>query len=350
MTSAGLTPTELGRLGAWFQAYAGAAGSLSAELIAGGRSNLTYRINDSAGATWALRRPPQGGVLHGAHDVAREHRILTGLGGDTAVPAPRVVGPLGDAALLGAPFIVMEFAAGRIVRTAADAADISTAVRWRLGTAAVETLAALHAVDVDAVGLGDLGPRSGYLRRQLRRWRRQLDATGPVDATLDEGHRRLEAAAPADGVTTLVHGDYRLDNLVAAPSGEVTAILDWELATLGAPLADLALLLVYWPQRSGEPSIVPDPPTVLTGFPPRDHIVRRYAHASGWEPGALDAELPYWTAFASWKLACIIHGVVTRYGAGFGGGQASDDIEWLSAAGEAFADRALVGVPRATAT
>ncbi len=303
----------------WFDAHVpGARPPLTFELVAGGRSNLTFRVDDAAGHTYALRRPPVGHVLPTAHDMAREHRILTALG-PTPVPVPETYGLCEDEAVNGRPFYVMAFVDGLVVRDAAVAeARLDPAARRAAGESLADTLAALHAVDVDTVGLGDLARRDGYVDRQLRRWSGQVahslgDGPPPPGlARLDELGRELAARIPEQTASTIVHGDYRLDNVVLHPDGTVAAVLDWELCTLGDPLADVGLLLDYW-GSPGEPSLLgPEPASALDGFWSKEQVLARYAASSGRDV----RDVGYFQAFGYWKLACILQGVYARYQAG----------------------------------
>jgi len=306
----------------WFSAHvAGSRPPLSFSLIAGGRSNLTYRVVDDAGNVYALRRPPLSHVLPTAHDMAREYRVITALG-PTAVPVPRTHGLCEDPAVNDQPFYVMEFVDGHIVRDAPGAQrDLDEAARHRAGESLADTLAALHAVDVDAVGLGDFAKRDGYIERQLRRWYEQfrrsqvegLDTATVVGAV----HDRLAAEIPPQKGTSIVHGDYRLDNTVLGPDGAVRAVLDWEICTLGDPLADVGLLMVYWTDPGDEAALLGVTPTTVAGFPDRAAMQARYAAASGRDL----AGLGYYVAFGYWKLACILQGVYARY---VGGARAGD--------------------------
>lgn len=319
----------------------GAVPPFSFELVSGGRSNLTYAVTDAAGRRVALRRPPVGHVLPTAHDMAREHRIVAALG-PTAVPVPRALAFCGDPSVTGAPFYVMEFVEGYVLRDAKGVeAALEPPARRRLGEDLVDVLVALHALDVDAVGLGDLGRRDGYLARQLARWhgqfdRSQVEGEERVEA-VDEVHELLARALPAEGAPTLVHGDYRLDNTVVSDAGEVRAVLDWELCTLGDPLADVGLLLVYWAEPGDElTALGNDAPTLAGGFPTRQEVAQRYAAGSGRDLAGLD----YYVAFGYWKLACILQGVHARYRAGAGGGDRSgtevfrDQVRALAAAAQ----------------
>jgi len=285
---------------------------LSFELITGGHSNLTYRVADAQGVRWVLRRPPLGQVLATAHDMGREHTILAALG-PTDVPVPSVVGLCTDDEVNGAPFYVMDFVPGTVVRDVTTSNELTVAQRRRAGESIVETLAAIHAVDVDMVGLGDLGRREGYIERQLRRWYGQFEKSKTEERPLvDEVYRRLADAVPEQGPATIVHGDYRLDNCMLGEDGSIVAVLDWEICTLGDPLADVGLLQVYWadpdePTHSGLPA-----PTSAEGFPTKADLAARYAEVSGRDLSALD----FYVAFGYWKLACIIEGVYARYKGG----------------------------------
>ncbi len=311
-------------VGRWLEKeIPGSRPPFSFALIAGGRSNLTYRVTDAAGRVHALRRPPLSHVLPTAHDMAREYRVISALG-PTAVPVPQTFGLCLDTDVNDAPFYVMEFVDGLILRDAQAAEQgLDMAARHRTGLALAETLAALHAVDVDAVGLGDFAKREGYISRQLRRWHEQfrnsqvegLDTATVVNAV----HDRLAATIPAQRGAAIVHGDFRLDNTVLAPDGSVRAVLDWEICTLGDPLADVGLLMVYWTEPGDDAALVGLTPTTAPGFVTRQEIQDAYASASG-----RDLEhLGYYTAFGYWKLACIVQGVYARYAGGAAAGDRS---------------------------
>ena len=300
---------------------AGTAAPLAFALIAGGRSNLTYAVTDANGRRLALRRPPLSHVLPTAHDMAREFRVLSALQ-DTAVPVPTTFGLCTDPAVNGSSFYVMEFVDGHILRDAAAVEQaLDVAARRRASESMADTLAKLHAVDVDAVGLGDFAKRDGYIERQLRRWYEQFSNSqvAGVDTASIVGavHDRLAAAVPAQGATAIVHGDYRLNNTVLGDDGAVRAVLDWEICTLGDPLADLGLLMVYWTEPGDEASLVGVTPTALEGFSSRAEMRDRYAATSGRDV----SDLAFYVAFGYWKLACIIQGVYARY---VGGATAGD--------------------------
>jgi len=324
---------------AWFQAEVpDARPPLRFERLPGGRSNLTYRVRDAAGGDFVLRRPPLHGVLQSAHDMAREHRIIAALAA-TEVPVPAALGLCEDPAVTGAPFYVMAYVDGAVPSDEATVvAAFDEQARAAAADSLVDALVALHGVDPDAVGLGQLGRREGYLERQLRRWKRQLEQSRTRELpVLDEVHRRLEAAVPAQvGPARVVHGDYRLDNVILSPAGRVLAVLDWELCTLGDPLADVGLLLVYWAEPGDTALPLGTAPTRLPGFPPRAALTAAYAARSG---RAVD-QLDYYMAFGYWKLAVILEGVYARYTAGAYG---EGDDTWRAFAGTVvqLADRAL---------
>jgi aminoglycoside phosphotransferase (APT) family kinase protein len=299
---------------AWFTANVdGVELPLSYDKIAGGRSNLTYSVSDAAGHRWALRRPPLGKTLSSAHDMGREYRLISALA-PTDVPVARAVGFCEDDGVNGAPFYVMDWVEGPVLRSKADAeADFGEDERLAIGERVIDTLVAIHAVDADSVGLGELGRREGYVARQLRRWQGQWEASKTRELDLiDDVHRRLEARIPEQAETTLVHGDYRLDNMILAATGEVAAVVDWELCTLGDPLADVGMLMVYWSQPGDETTALFDPPTMASGFPRRDDLTARYAERSGRDLSELD----FFVALGSWKLAIILEGVYARFAAG----------------------------------
>lgn len=301
----------VGPVTAWFEENVpGVRPPLRFELIQGGRSNLTYRVNDAGGRSFVLRRPPLGSVLASAHDVGREHRVISAVA-DAGVPVPPALGFCSDPSVNGAPFYVMGFVDGLVLRRDHDAeTKLSPVARKTAGDKVVDTLVALHAVDPDSVGLGDLGRRDGYIERQLRRWLAQFEQGHTRELPLvEEVHRRLAANVPKPQGGGIVHGDYRLDNLIVSSAGEVLAVLDWELCTLGDPLADLGLLLVYWGEPGDSFTALESPPTRIPGFPSRLGVVERYSDQSGRDLSELD----FYVAFGYWKLACICEGVYSRF-------------------------------------
>jgi aminoglycoside phosphotransferase (APT) family kinase protein len=300
---------------AWFAAHVPAARPpLTYERIAGGHSNLTYRVGDAAGGEWALRRPPLGKTLSSAHDMAREHRVVAALGG-TPVPVAPVAGLCEDESVNGAPFYVMDFVRGPVLRGVSEAEAFFPDERDRaeIGLRVADTLAAIHAVDPDAVGLGDLGRKEDYAARQLRRWYGQWEKSKTRElAAVDRVHEHLAARIPAQLGASIVHGDYRLDNMILTDSGEVAAVVDWELCTLGDPLADVGTLMAYWPERGQEQTALGLPAVLAPGFPTREEVAARYADVSGRDLSELD----FFTALGYWKLAIILEGVYARYAAG----------------------------------
>jgi aminoglycoside phosphotransferase (APT) family kinase protein len=298
----------------WFaENVSGAEPPLSFERISGGHSNLTYGVSDARGRRWALRRPPLGKRLGSAHDMGREHRVVSALA-ETPVPVAPVAGFCADESVNGAPFYVMEFVEGPILRGLAEAEIFPEhGDRQAIGERVADTLVDIHAVDPDAVGLGELGRREDYVARQLHRWQGQWEKSKTRKLPLvDEVHERLAARIPEQGPATIVHGDYRLDNMILTSGGEVAAVVDWELCTLGDPLADVGLLMVYWPDSGEEATSLGQPANLAPGFPGRDELRRRYAERSGRDLSQLD----FYVALGYWKLAIILEGVYARYAAG----------------------------------
>ncbi|MBV8985127.1 MAG: phosphotransferase family protein [Acidimicrobiia bacterium] len=302
----------------WFEDHVeGVQPPLGFELVAGGRSNLTFRVDDTAGASWVLRRPPLGSILPTAHDMSREYKVISALG-PTPVPVPRTFGLCEDEAVNEKPFYVMEYVEGHILRDAQTTERVLGEKERRVaGESLVDVLADLHAVDIDAVGLGDFGRRDGYIERQLKRWHTQFDKSKSREIpAVEEVYQELLGTVPEQGPATIVHGDYRLDNTMLGEDGHVRAVLDWEICTLGDPLADVGLLMVYWADPGDNTSALLSAPTALDGFLRRAEIAERYAQRSGRDLSRLD----FYVAFGYWKLACILEGVYARYKAGHGGG------------------------------
>ncbi|MEU8303439.1 phosphotransferase family protein [Actinomadura sp. NPDC048955] len=319
---AGVPGIDVPRLAAWLARELPGSGRISAiDLIAGGRSNLTYGITLDGGRRVVLRRPPLGHVLPTAHDMGREYRVLSALGRGTAVPVPAMLAFCDDEDVIGARFYLMDFVEGRVLRTREDAADITPEQARGLSDALAEALAAIHTVDVEAVGLGDFGRPSGYMERQLKRWGKQWDssqeAVRATGATRDlpEYDRlvaRLAERLPADAPARLVHGDFRLDNALARlePRPEIAAVVDWEMSTLGDPLSDLGLTLVYWAEAADAEQLpVGATITSAPGFLTRREFAGRYAELTGFDL----ADLDFYVAFACFKLAVILEGIHARY-------------------------------------
>lgn len=311
-----------------------------ASRFVGGHSNLTYLLEADDGRRWVLRRPPLHHVVESAHDVGREQRIMRALA-DTAVPVPNVVAYCDDVEVIGAPFFVMDHVDGAVVRRPEDAEHLlDPEVRGRLGIAFIDTLAALHAVDVDAVGLGGLGRREGYFSRQLRRWHRQWGTTSTREAPLvDVLHAELSRIEPPQREVSLVHGDYRLDNCIVGADATIAAVLDWELSTLGDPLADLGTAVAYWLHLGEEPYEGIASPSRVEGFPSRDQLIARYVETSGRDV----SELPAYVALACWKVAIILEGVAARYAAGAMGASAADPAR-IRGAADRLLERAHAGL------
>ncbi|MGP3736807.1 phosphotransferase family protein [Streptomyces sp. GDS52] len=296
-------------------------GPLSGRLIEGGRSNLTYALSDGT-ARWVVRRPPLGHVLATAHDMRREYRVVSALH-PTAVPVPRTELLCEDEEVLGAPFYVMEFVDGVPYRTADQLVPLGPERTRRAVLGLVDTLVDLHAVDPGEVGLSDFGRPEGFLDRQLRRWGKQLDASRDRElAGIDELHAALGRKLPRSPAPAVVHGDYRLDNvLIGEDDDEIKAILDWEMSTLGDPLTDLGLLVMY-----SMPLAMPDSPVSTTaeapGHPAPAELIERYAARSGRDVRAVS----WYTAFAWFKLAVILEGIHYRYTLGQTVGRGFDRI------------------------
>jgi aminoglycoside phosphotransferase (APT) family kinase protein len=296
-------------------------GPLSAQLVAGGRSNLTYLLTDGQ-TRWVLRRPPLGHVLATAHDMGREHRLLAALS-PTDVPVPRPL-LLAGPDVIGAPFYVMEFADGQVLREQAQLEGLDAAAATALADELVDVLIRLHRLDPQQVGLGDLGRPHGYLERQLRRWARQLESSHSRELPeLTRLAERLGEQLPVSQAAAIVHGDYRLDNVVVDPQdGHIVAVLDWEMATLGDPLADVASTLIWWDGIRGLDSPVAAVPADVAGYPGGDHILAAYARQSD-----LDlAPLPWYLGFAFFKIAAIFEGIHFRAQQGLTVGEGFDRL------------------------
>jgi aminoglycoside phosphotransferase (APT) family kinase protein len=282
---------------------------LKFELITGGHSNLTYKVTDMDMKQWVLRRPPLGHVLQGAHDMGREHRLLSSLS-MTQVPVPPVVGMCTDVAVNDADFYVTEFVNGHVLRDKETAALVPLGNRSLLSDRIVEGLASIHSVDLDATKLADLGKKEDYVARQLRTWLRQFGAmTSRELPIIKRVHDALHDAIPTQTEATLIHGDYRLDNCLVTPDGHLSAVLDWEISTLGDPLADLGILLAYWSEASDSFLPLGFSATIEDGFKSRDGLINKYVELTGRDVSNID----YYFAFANWRLACILEGVHARY-------------------------------------
>ena len=312
-----------------------ADGPLSAQLITGGRSNLTYRI-DGARTPLVLRRPPLGHVLSSAHDMAREHRVIRALR-DTRVPVPPTVDLVDDSEsglVTETPFFVMDLVEGRVLADPAQNSDFAPRELHDLSLSLADILAELHTIPPASVGLESFGRADGYLQRQLGTWRRQLDSSRTREVPrLDELQDGLGERMPEAGRSALVHGDYRLDNALVAGGGNgstsgeaprITAILDWEMATIGDPLVDLGMLGLYWSisELPGGRGVAPSAVDLDAGYPAFDEIVDAYAARAG----ITSPDLGWYRAFAAYKLAVILEGIHCRYRAGETVGDGFDRI------------------------
>jgi aminoglycoside phosphotransferase (APT) family kinase protein len=301
---------DMQRFTAWVAGLGiGAVPPLRLARIGAGRSNLTFVVQDAGGRRWVARRPPLGRLLASAHDIAREHRILSGLA-HAAVPAPRPIALSIDERVSSAPLLLMEYVDGAVLGGEDSVAELVPASRHALGLSLAEAIAAVHRVDLEATGLDTLASHAPYAARQLRRWRRQWHESRTRDApAADALADRLERAIPEQREVVLVHGDSHLLNVIADPArGHVRALVDWELSTLGDPLADLGSLLAYWPQADDPVVTGTIRLSTLPGFATRSELVDAYAAASDRDLGAL----PFWHALGCWKTAVILEGVRRR--------------------------------------
>src|SRR5579884_3041598 len=282
-------------------------GPLSFERIGLGQSNLTYLVRDANDRAWVLRRPPLGQLLASAHDVAREARILWALQ-DTAVPTPAIYGLTRDTA--DVPLLLMQYVDGLVIDRMEKAKSLAPRRRRQIGLSMAKTLAKIHAVDINEVGLADLASHKPYAQRQLKRWAGQWELSKTRELPdLDDLTRRLIAAAPEQQELTLVHGDFHLRNVITShTTGEVVAVLDWELSTLGDPLADMGSLLGYWPEPGEDEWAGSFSAAALDGFPDRAEMTAVYLAETGRDA----ATLKYWHALGLWKVAIIAEGVMRR--------------------------------------
>lgn len=277
--------------------------------MTGGSSNLTYQLTDDEGRQCVLRRPPDR-TGHSTHDVLRESRILEALAGN-GLPVPAVRATCADPGVVGAPFYVMSFVAGTVLTSAEAAAATTEAYRAAVSESFVAALAALHRIAPGQVGLAGLARSDGYVERQLRRWIGQYRQSRTQDvALIEDVYGRLRSRVPRDGHLGIVHGDYRLENVMFDEAGRVSAVLDWELTTLGETSADLAWALLYWTSDAEEAEeLILTRATALPGFLSRADMVARYALLSGRSAD----DMNFYLAFASWRAACVAEGVLSRY-------------------------------------
>jgi aminoglycoside phosphotransferase (APT) family kinase protein len=325
---AGFLESEVGEL----------RGPLEAEVIAGGRSNLTYRVGDGQ-RHWVVRRPPLAHVLPTAHDMAREWRVISALQG-TGIPVPGAVALCTDASVIGAPFYVMDYVEGHVVRDALPAEwPDSAATRRSMSTALIDVLLRLHAIEPAAVGLADFGRPAGFLERQVRRWWQQWEASKTRELpAIEELHGRLAASVPEQSAPGVVHGDYRFDNVIfdSHDPGRIAAVVDWEMSTIGDPLCDLGLLIVYWVTGPDDPAAtaLPGRADLGAGFMRRDEMVATYAAQSDRDLGALE----WYIALGYYKLAIIAEGIHARFLMGMTVGEG---FETMGPAVPLLVDRAL---------
>ncbi|MBF6422135.1 phosphotransferase family protein [Nocardia farcinica] len=308
-TRADLPGLDLDRLSDWLREHLPMTGTaLTGTLIAGGKSNLTYEIGDGT-TRWIVRRPPLGHVLATAHDMAREYRVMAPLR-QTEVPIPAMYALCQDDSVIGAPFYVMERIEGRPYRTAAELADLGPERTRAISAGLIDTLATLHAVDPAAIGLADFGRPEGFLERQVRRWKKQLDASRTRELPLaEELHALLAADVPAESAVGIVHGDYRLDNVLTDSRDRLVAVIDWEMATLGDPLTDLALMVVYGRLAARAGGAVVADATAAPGFLSEDEIIARYTARSERDM----SRFGFYLGLAAFKLAAILEGIHYRY-------------------------------------
>lgn len=325
------------RVEAWLNSnISDAEGPYTYSLIAGGRSNLTFHVTDANGKQMVLRRPPMGQVLATAHDMAREHRLMSAVG-TTNVPVPRTLGLCTDEDVNGAPFYVMDYVPGVVLDSPEKGHLLPENLRATASEHLVDVLADLHAVDVDEVGLGNLAKREGYVERQVKRWSTQWDNSRTRELpAIEEVARLLAQGIPQQQGVAIAHGDYRFGNcLTNIETGKIAAVLDWELCTLGDPLADLGYIGIYWTDP-GMPLLRTNDPSGLPGFCTFDHLVERYATRTGRDV----SNISYYKAFASFRLAVIAEGVYARYLHGAMGDQ-EIDLEPMKLSVDNLAESAL---------
>jgi aminoglycoside phosphotransferase (APT) family kinase protein len=300
------------RLARWCHEHLGTEPAISIRRLAAGRSNLTYEVSDVTGRRVVLRRPPFTQAVRAAHDVLREHQVLSALAA-TDVPTPRPLAACSDDDVLGAPFFVMEWIDGIALEDPDSASQLSLAARRRVGEELAEILAQVHRLDPQRVGLGAFVRPEPYLDRELRRWTRQwtLSRDGTTDPFI-RAAALLAERSPSDAVQSPVHGDAHLRNVLVSPDGEIRALLDWEMSTIGSPGADLGLALIYWAEPDDEIAPIGPMASQADGFVDRSQLAAHYVQSGG--PGGGD--LDFHVAFGTWKLAAILDSVIWRERAG----------------------------------
>ena len=329
---------DVDRVSSWLvENVAGAVAPFRFDMIAGGRSNITYRVSGADGTRFVVRRPPLGNVLATAHDVAREHRIISAVA-KTSVPVAPALGLCTDDSVNGAPFYVMAFVDGVVLDSPEAGLAFPEALRRPASESMIDVMVELHKVNPDDIGLGQLARKEGYIERQLKRWSTQWANSKTRElAKMDRVHELLASRMPVQLHTGIVHGDYRLGNaLVSTQTGMIQAVLDWELCTLGDVLADIGYLLIHWADPGRGP-LQGNDPSGATGFLTRAEVIDRYSRGSGRDLSGIG----YYEAFSCWRLACIGEGVLARYKAGVMGDGASYDTTQGEANVEHLADRAL---------
>jgi len=321
---------------AWFGEHVpSAVAPLQFELIAGGHSNLTYRVIDSTGESFVLRRPPLGHVLATAHDMAREHTIISAVG-TTDVPVPETLGLCEDVDVNRAPFYVMAYVDGEVLHSDEESSLVPVDERVALSKDVPQILGRLHAIEPSDIGLGELGKREDYLGRQLRRWTRQWEQSKTRElAEMETVQGLLEGRKPSQIGATIVHGDYRLGNMLSR-GGRILAVLDWELCTLGDPMADVGYLMNNWVAPDEVPA-GSSAPTMAGGFSTRDEVLGWYQDETGRDVSQVD----YYRAFSYWRLAAIVEGVLNRYLQGAMGDQEGVDTDVFKEQVENLAGSAL---------
>jgi aminoglycoside phosphotransferase (APT) family kinase protein len=289
---------------------------ISWERLPGGHSNLTYLLTDSGGRELVIRRPPEGELLPKAHDMWREYRIIDGLW-PTDVPVAEPIAYEDDRALADTHFYVMGKVGGAALYSGEEVAGwLPVEARRNAGETFIDVLAALHRIDPEDVGLGRLGRPDAYVARQMATWHgswtSSIQLADHDDKRVHELHEFLGARIPEQGPTRIVHGDYSPHNCMFSTSGDLTAVLDWEIATLGEAMADLAYAMNAWVEPGDAGIYSVDPPTLLPGFPNRQELIDRYSAATG----ADVSQLGFYRAYNYFKTGCILHGVYARYRAG----------------------------------
>lgn len=332
------TGVDLARVIPWLQErLPWMATPLTWEKLAGGHSNFTYRVTDANGEVFVLRRPPLGELLPSAHDMGREFTIMAGLW-PTPVPVPEPLAYCDDKSVTGAVFYVMRAVDGISLYNAAECEPfIAQDLRRGHGFHFIDVLADLHAVDPDEVGLGDLGRRDAYVARQLKRWRQSWDASKNLERPdVESLHAFLSDRTPEQGPARVVHGDYGLHNVISNRQGRIAAVVDWEISTLGDPLADLAYALNSW-GKHGELNRRVEKPSLLPGYPTDDELLARYAERTG----ADVSNIGFYVSFNHWKTACIVQGVLARY---YNGQKSTEgvDIEGLEFGRDDAIEKAVI--------